>query len=245
MLQSLVVQERPKYLQSQLATSDVFVPVELRSPVGFGVIAMPYANILESNRRIQMPKRQRTSFVAYKVISRDVGMARVDARTDRHLSAQTFEQFSYLLERSTQGEFCAGRVLDQNSQGSQIHSPCRLFNRARSTSQALLTASSAKRSRMQNQVIRAQGRAAFQLSAKRSDRLPSKLLVAARQIDQIIGMDDERLQVIFLAKPRHRLALKAPKRVRLPLPRACRKNLKCITAQPVGSLSGILHAPGN
>ncbi len=111
--------------------------------------------------------------------------------------------------------------------------------------QALLAACPAKRSRMQHQVICAQGRAALQLTAKRSNRLPPKLLVPSRQIDQIIRMNDERLQIIFLSQPRHCLALRTRQCVRLPLPRARRKDLERVAAQPVSAFGSILHAAGN
>src|SRR5207302_3459800 len=59
---------------------------------------------------------------------------------------------------------------------------------------------------------------------------------AAGEIDQIIGVNRQRPQIIFFAQRRHLAALRSPQVVWLPLARAGRKDLKGIAAQPVGSL---------
>ena len=53
---------------------------------------------------------------------------------------------------------------------------------------------------MQHQKLRTQRQRPLYFAAKRSDRLGMKLRIAARQVHQIVGVDDQRLQIIALAK---------------------------------------------
>src|SRR5213594_288492 len=98
---------------------------------------------------------------------------------------------------------------------------------------------------MQHQIFRTQRQPALQLTAKSFNRLLQKWSTRPREIDQVIRMNDERLEVIFLPQAVHCFTLTASQRVRLPLPRAARKNLKRVTAEPVGSLRRIFHARGD
>ena len=143
---------------------------------------------------------------------------------------QQIQQLGNLLEIAAEGKLRAGRVLDEHAQvaASQIQAFDRLLNRQRNPPQTFFAAAAAKRAGMQHQELRAQRQSALHFAAKGHDRLGMKFRISAREVDQVIGMNGQRLQVIALAQPAHLFALCAGQLVRLPLPRAGRENLKCI-----------------
>src|SRR5438309_12112191 len=98
---------------------------------------------------------------------------------------------------------------------------------------------------MQHEIVRAQSQRTFQLTTKRFDRFLQTGLVRSRQIDQIVGVNHQRLQIILLPQAVHDFALGASKLIRTPLPRAGRVDLKRIASQAVGSLRGIFYARRN
>ncbi len=97
---------------------------------------------------------------------------------------------------------------------------------------------------MQHEKIGAEGQCAFDLTAKGGDGLGMELKITARQIHQVVGMDDQRLQTVALAQSTHLVALRARQVIGLPLSRAGGKNLERIAAQPVGTLGCIFHSAG-
>ena len=56
-------------------------------------------------------------------------------------------------------------------------------------------------SRMRHQIFRADGDCALQFPAERFDRFRANLLVRRREIDQIVVVNHQRRQVVFLARP--------------------------------------------
>ena len=73
---------------------------------------------------------------------------------------------------------------------------------------------------MQNKIFRAQRLRPLQFAAKGDDRLGVELNVAAGEIDQIIGVNRQRPQVVFFAQRTHLTALRPAQLIWLPLPRA-------------------------
>ena len=71
-------------LQSDASLADVLMPVELRSALGLGVVAVPDVNILQPDRALELIDGVGKSFVADDVVSRDVGVTGVDASARRH-----------------------------------------------------------------------------------------------------------------------------------------------------------------
>jgi hypothetical protein len=69
-----------------------------------------------------------------------------------------------------------------------------------------------------------------------------KFGIAARQVHQIVGVNHQWMQVVFLAQAGHLLALRAGQLVRLPLSRAGRKNLERVATQAVRTFRRIGHA---
>ena len=97
---------------------------------------------------------------------------------------------------------------------------------------------------MHDQELGAKCQRPLDLATKRGDRLGMELGVAPAQIDKIVRMDDERLQVVALAPFIHLVALRPPKFVRRPLPRAGGENLEGVAAEAVGAFGSILYSSG-
>src|SRR5947209_19456480 len=95
---------------------------------------------------------------------------------------------------------------------------------------------------MQDQILRAKRKCPLDLSSKGFDGFLEKELGCAGQVDQIIGVNHQRLEIIFLSQPLHLFALRAAEFVWRPLARAGRKDLKSITTQPVCSLGCVLNS---
>jgi hypothetical protein len=244
MRQPRIVQQSPKCLQPDASLPDVLMPVQLRSARGLGVVAMPDVNILQADGAIELIERVGKSFVADNVIACDVRVAGIDASSRGHELRQQVQQLGDLLEVAAEGKLRASSVLDEHAQVArrQVQTFDRLLNRQRGPPQTFFAAASAKRAGMQHQELRSQSQRALHFAAKGHDRLRMKFRVSARQVDQVIGMNGERLQVVALAQPAHLFALRAGQLVRLPLPRAGRENLKRIAAQAIGALGGARHA---
>src|SRR5579862_6536475 len=97
---------------------------------------------------------------------------------------------------------------------------------------------------MEDEIFGAQREGALGFSTKRLNRLFEKYLVRRCEIDEVIGMNDQRLQIIAIAQPRHFIALRSTKLVGCPLPGTRGKDLERIAAQAIGALCCILHTAG-
>ena len=133
------------------------------------------------------------------------------------------------------------RIRSFPARSSSVH---RLLDGQGDSLQSFLAAASAERAWMQHQELRTESQRSLHLAAKCHDRLGMKVGVAARQIHQVVGMDDQRLQSVLLAQAIHLVALRTRQVIGLPLPRARGENLERVAAQPVGAFRRILHSTG-
>src|ERR1700730_15397408 len=98
---------------------------------------------------------------------------------------------------------------------------------------------------MQHEIVSAQGQPPLQFASKCCNRFLQEWRPHSCQVDQIIGMNYQRLKVILLAQSAYYLALAAAQRIGLPLPRTGREYLKGIPAKPVCAFGSLLHAARN
>ena len=68
---------------------------------------------------------------------------------------------------------------------------------------SLLPVGPAERSWMQHQILGAQRQSPLDFAAKGFDRFLQEQFVYARQVHQVVGVNDQRLQVILLPQPLH------------------------------------------
>src|SRR6266704_3478349 len=74
---------------------------------------MPDGDILYSHGFVELLHRGFISCVAHDVVSRNVGMARIDASSHRNVFPQGLDKLRYLLEASAQRELGSGGVFDE------------------------------------------------------------------------------------------------------------------------------------
>src|SRR5437868_5863890 len=94
---------------------------------------------------------------------------------------------------------------------------------------------------MQHEVVRTKIEATLKFAAQAGDSFAVKIFSDAGHVDEVVGMNDQRLQVILLAQPVHGFALRAAQLIRLPLTRTRGENLKRAAAETIGALSGGFH----
>src|SRR5205807_5100721 len=112
--ESRIVQQSAEGLQPDASLAYVLVAVELGAACGLGVVAVPHANILEPDSRVQMLQSFLHSGRTHDIVAGNVHVAGVDAGGDWHHIAQQFEQFSDLLKASAERVLSSRGVLDQN-----------------------------------------------------------------------------------------------------------------------------------
>ena len=180
----------------------------------------------------------------HNVISGDVSVAGIDAGSSRNETSEAVQNFANLLKAAAQRKLRARSIFDQDSQSGlgQIDA----LGCSRDSSSGLqetgFTISSTKRSRMLHQEIRAHRDGAFDFTPKSFYRFAEKQLVRRRQINQVVGMNNQGFEIVETAQPHDFVAMRTTEIVRLPLPRTGRENLKRITAQAVSALGRVVHA---
>lgn len=157
MRQTWIVQQSSKWVEADASFSDLLMAVQLRPAFRLGVIAMPHAYIFQTDGFIQMFQRIDHASFTHNVVSRDVGMASVNAGGDGNYAVQSVEHFGDLFEASSERKFCSGSIFDQDGQVpfGQIQPLGRSRNRGRGLQQPSFTICAAKRSGMQNQIFSA------------------------------------------------------------------------------------------
>ena len=147
--------ERP---QADTSLADVLMTVELRSPRGFGIIAMPHAHILQPHGFVQVLQCILQSLRAHNVVTRDMSVAGIDAGANRNQLAQVLQHFRDLFEAAAERVFRARLCFRSGWSGrlGQVESLRGRGNGGRRPHQPLLPVGSAKRSWMQHQILRAQ-----------------------------------------------------------------------------------------
>ena len=61
---------------------------------------------------------------------------------------------------------------------------------------------------MQNQIFSTQIQRSLELTAKCFYRFPEKCFIGAGQIDQVIGVDHQWLEIVFIPQPRDLVTLR-------------------------------------
>ena len=137
-----------------------------------------------------------------------------------------------MFELTAEGELRSGSVFDEDAQIArrQVEPIYRLLDGQRDPLQPFFTTASTERAGMQHQELSTQCQCPFHLATKGGDGLGMKLRIAACKIDQVVGVDDQRLQCILLAQAIHRVALRTRQFIRLPLPRTGGENLERVAA---------------
>src|SRR5215469_4562664 len=164
-----------------------------------------------------------------------MGMAGVDAGRDGNVMAKVRQDLSDLFEAAAQRKLRAGGVLDEDGETPlfEIQTAARYRDRGGGLEQAFLPLRSAKRTGMQDQILGAEHQGSLYFPAKGRDGVLQEAFRDAGEIDEVVGVDHQRLEIVFLAQPPHLVTLRTRQLVWLPLARTRREDLKRIAAQAV------------
>ena len=163
-----------------------------------------------------------------------------------HVLAQQVDQFRNLFEAAAEGKLGAGRIFDEDAEiaGGKVERVGSLRNSLCRALQAFLAGCAAKGTGVEDEILGLERESALDFATEGGDGLGVELGVASGEIDEIVGVNDQRAQVVLLAQAKHRRHVFGLDVVRLPLARTRREYLQRVAAEPVGTLGGVVHASG-
>ena len=92
--------------------------IEFGAARRLGIVAMPDANILQTDRGIELGKRFLHSVNADNLVAGNVHVAGIDAGADRNDIAQQVQDFRDLFKTAAQRVLEAGGVFDEHGQST-------------------------------------------------------------------------------------------------------------------------------
>src|SRR5690242_6699454 len=113
-----MVEEPPKPFSSNIAVSDVLVPVDMGPERRLGVVGMDHLDVVQAENAVEFGDRLLQTFGGGHVVAGSVAMASVDAETDidvRELNGELAHQREF-FQAAAQGSAGARRILEQNGQ---------------------------------------------------------------------------------------------------------------------------------
>ena len=108
--------------------------------------------------------------------------------------------------------------------------------------EALVAGHAFPRARVQDQIVSAEGKRTFDLSAKRGDTFFADVAGLAADVDEIAGVDDERADIQRLAQCTHPNALCRVDLGGAPHARTRGEHLKCVGADFARTFDGVGRA---
>lgn len=180
-IQPRVAQQSPKGCRAQLPFPDVFVPVQVATTIGLGIVGVEDGHVLQADDGIQFRDRLLVAFGADQVIARHPGVASVNAGTHRY-PRQPLQYRRHRTKIAAQMISAARGVLNQEPERSP-------FEALRSVQQAFAAALQRAAAGVEHQVFGADGGSTLQLTTKGGEGAFMKIRVAAGHIDQVISVD--------------------------------------------------------
>ena len=242
-----IVEQDAEGFDADGSLPDVLVAVEFGSAGSFGVIAMDYFYIVQADGSVEMLQSLVNALFADDVVAGDVSVAGVDARGDGNDAAEAVDDFGNLLEAAAEREFGAGGVFDEDGKAGlgEVKALRGGGDGGGGLQQTGFAIRSAKGAGMEDKIIGAYGQGALDLTAESFDGFSEEQFVGAGEVHQIIGVDDQGLEVVLRAQLQHLLAQRIAEFVRRPLARAGRENLKRVASDAVGALGGVVDSSGS
>src|SRR5262249_19756417 len=135
-----MVQQSPERFEANRASSDMLVPVEFGAARGLGVITVPDGNVLETDGSVEFLERFPEPVLGDDVVSRNMGMAGVDAGRDGNVMPKVRQDLGDLFEAAAQRKLRAGSVLDEDGEATlfEIQAAARHPDRGGGLQQAFL-----------------------------------------------------------------------------------------------------------
>ena len=168
------------------------------------VIAMQTFTLIQPDRGIEIAQSLVEAGLAHNVVPGNMAVTCIDAGRDRDDAAQPIQISATCSklpprENSLPGEFSIRMVSPPFARSR----PCVAAAIAATIRDSPAHGRPAKRTRMQDHILRAYRERPFDLAAKRCHRFLQEQFVGAGHVDQIIGMDDQRPQIVGGAQAIH------------------------------------------
>ena len=198
-----MVEDAPKPVLSDMAVSDMFVPVDVRSERAFRIVGVDHAHIFEAQRAIDFRNGLLQPRRAADIVAGCQAMAGVDAESDLEIDelGRELAHHAQFLESAPQGRAGARRVFEQHRELARVETLRRFGQRPDDRIDALLHRVPLAVAGVRNQVFGADRQRTLDLAAKRRGGLQAQRLAAGRQIDQVVVVDDQRKKIVPIARP--------------------------------------------
>ena len=216
-------QKRRAALHAQLALAERGVAVAVRAERGDRVVDVQRAQPVEPDHAVELVEHLAQALGGADVVAAGEQVAGVEARSEPLAAAGAVDQRRKLLERPAQRAARAGGVLDV--QGAAVGFLQRLGDRLGRPLDRPFGLALQRRAGMQHDADRPERRTRAQRRHQRGQRLLAHLLVLGRQVDQIDGVDEQRVEVRRLERLLVRGDLLVVVDGRLPLARALVEDL--------------------
>jgi hypothetical protein len=241
-----IVEQDAEGFDADSSLPDLLVAVEFRSAGGFGIVAVDYFYIVQADGGIEVLHGSIEALFADDVVAGDVSVAGVDAGCDWNNTAEAVDDFGDLLEAASERKLGACGVLDQNGKAGlgevkALRGGSDGGGRLQETGFAIR---SAKGAGVEDEIIGADGEGALDFAAESFDGFSQEQFVGAGEIHQVIGVDDERLEIVLRPQLEHLLAQRVAEFVGCPLTRAGRENLQRVASDTVSALGGVVDSSG-
>ena len=242
-----IVEQDAEGFDADGSLPDVLVAIEFGSAGSFGIIAMNYFYIVQADSSVELLQSLINAPFADNVVSGDVSVAGVDARGYWNNTAEAVDDFGNLLKAATEREFGAGGVFDEDGKAGldEVKALRGGGDGGGGLQQTGFALRSAKGAGVEDKIIGADGEGALDLTAESFNGFSEEQFVGAGEIHQVVGVDDQGLEVVLRAQLQHLLAQRVAEFVRRPLARAGRKYLKRVASDAIGALGSVVNSSGS
>ncbi len=244
MCEAEIIEQNSKRQFADLSLSDLFMTVEFGSARSLGIIAVNNSDVIQTDGGVKLLQSFVDACFGGDVIAGNMRVAGIDARGRGDNVAQMIEDFGDLFETRAQRILGSGSVFDEDGEPGlgEVQTLRRGCDSRCGLQESGFAVRAPERAGVKHEIIRTEGHGPFHFPAKSDNGFLKEKRIGAREVDQVIGMNSQRLEVVALAQTQHFVAQGMAKLVRSPLARAGRKYLEGVAAQAVGALCGILRA---
>src|SRR6266849_5709647 len=239
-------EEAAKRFGADFAFANVFVAVHTTAERNFGVVDMEDRDALEADGAVDEFERGGEAGFALDVVARGEQMRGVETRADLQALHRVQHFAEFFQARAERGAH-AGGIFEQNAQRSCRQIFRRLLDRFYGEAQGLIRFALAADAWMRDDEFSAERDAANELVVKRLDGAGAQHGLLRGEIDQIVGVDDQRAEAELLAASAESrgVDLRNARRTAGPHARAGGKNLQGVAAELVRGVERVAISAGD
>ena len=196
-------QDAAERVEADVTLADMLVTIDARTEMRLRIVDMNDHHAIKAHGCVKRFDRLRQTCLGRDVVARCEGVRRVNANSHGHI-LNRIENGTQVLEARAERRAHAGSVLNQDAQAAALQTvevAVPKANAARSLmnclphgARGLRGVAATRRSRMNHQIIRAEVGGTHHLVVKCLNRPHAHHRLGRCQIDQIIGVNDQRAQ---------------------------------------------------